>query len=94
MLGFIAATISFVLVKPSIQFSYYFFSMLRNHARAEEEGYLDGDENATEQQKESNQQFTKIMRLLYTVFLTPLIICFLFVHELTGSLFCSYFGMH
>jgi len=49
MLGFMAATISFVLVKPSIQFSYYFFSMLRNHARVEEEGYFDGTENATEQ---------------------------------------------
>ena len=29
MLSLIAATISFVLVKPSINFSYYFFSMLR-----------------------------------------------------------------
>lgn len=47
MLSLMAATISFVLVKPSISFSYYFFSMLRAQQRAEDAGYIDGDENAT-----------------------------------------------
>jgi hypothetical protein len=41
MLGLIAATLSFVLVKPSINFAYYFFSMLRAQQRAEDAGYTE-----------------------------------------------------
>ena len=28
------------------------------------------------------------------VFLTPLVISFMFIHEMTGSLISSYFGLH
>jgi hypothetical protein len=94
MLGFMAATISFVLVKPSISFSYYFFSMLRAQQRAEDAGYADGDENATELQQENNTKFRIKITLLYVVFLTPLVISFMFIHEMTGSLISSYFGLH
>jgi hypothetical protein len=33
------------------------------------------------------------MQIIYAIFLTPLIVTFLFIHELTGSMVCQYTGL-
>jgi len=78
-----SAGVVFVVMKSSINFSYYFFSMIRVHQRNSHSDFLDKTQSADKRFK-----FKTLVKLIYAIFLTPLFITFLFVHDLSGSMVC------
>ena len=83
----ISAAISFLTVKQSINFAFYFYVMTRSASREGMYRYL-------ETRNEGHRfTFGQLIKLLYANFLAPVFIAFLFMHELTGSLAVSMLGM-
>ena len=86
-LSLLAAYISFTIVQININFAYYFFFMTRVASKTSNAGYLE----AKSEGRRFN--FKTLVRLLYLQFFAPIIITFLFMQELTGSLVVQYVGI-
>jgi len=80
LLSLMAGFISFTMIKVYVNFAYYFFVMHRTASKKTAAGFMDT------QSAGKRFTFRTLIRLLYANFLAPILISFLFVHELTGSI--------
>ena len=86
--GLAAGGISFLIVKQSINFAFYFFVMTRTASK-------DGSNRYLETKSEGHRfSFKQLIQMLYVNFIAPLFVAFLFMHELTGSLVISVLGIN
>ena len=85
--GLMAAAIGFLTVKPNINYAFYFYVMTRSASK-------DGTNRYLESRSEGHRfTFGQLIKLCYANFMAPIFISFLFMHELTGSLVMSAFGI-
>ena len=87
MLSFTAAAITFITMKNSVNFAFYFFVMSRTASQSSQEKYL---EAASEGHR---FKFKTLMRMNYFNFISPLLVCMLFVKELTTEPLKQYLGV-
>lgn len=77
--GIAAGVLSFLLVKPNINFAYYFFVMTRTASKDGSNAYL-------ESKSEGHRfNFRQLIKILYANLLAPIFVALLFMNELTGS---------
>ena len=77
MLSFLAAAITFITVKNSVNFAFYFFVITRAASRNSAYNYLETRSDGR------TFSFKALMRYIYFNFTCPLLVCLLFVKELT-----------
>ena len=87
MYGLAAATISFLIVKQSVNFAFYFFVMTRAASK---------DTSGAWDQKKEGQRYTigTLIKLLYAILITSVIVIMLFIHEVTGTLIVDTMGLN
>lgn len=87
MYGLAAAALSFLTVKQSINFAFYFFVTTRTASK-------DGTNQYLEAKSEGKRfSFKQLVKILYANFLAPLLVTFLFIHEVSGSVIVSTLGI-
>lgn len=85
--GMAAGLLSFLLVKPNINFAFYFFVMTRTASK-------DGSNKYLESKSEGHRfSFGQIIKLIYANLLAPIFVSLLFMHELTGSIVVETLGL-
>lgn len=85
--GLSAATLSFLTVKQSINFAFYFFVQTRTISKEGSNAYLEAKSEG------KRFSFKQLVQMIYLNFLTPLFVTFLYLHEVSGSVVMSLFGI-
>ena len=82
-----AAFMTFITMKNSVNFAFYFFVITRAASKTQSQSYLDHES------KGRKFTFQFLVRMLYFNFTSPALICLLFIKELTTEPLKLYLGI-